>query len=299
MHKAKTSQNTDTSIRIRSSLFKIDLIFYPNNWTELYCNLHQQQHITCYHSKKIQMSEFDKIMARRRKSIDSGSIDENIAKLESPNKPTTSSSPSNELTQKLNRRRRLSEHSPQTKKEIEQQSKIIQQTQKSGEKNRRASFSKPNSQLEKKLEKRIAKEQFADSVASFSGASNLESAVETDIDKALKQKKLTKSNSKHFDSPSSELETKLRKRRLSMSGKPPSPPSPIPTPPKSIAVTQESKQKSNTSAPTSSSTQQKSTIKTSEKVTELTSTSNGSITKGIVFILVAGLLILVYLYLRA
>ena len=242
------------------------------------------------------MSEFDKIMARRRKSIDSGSIDENIAKLESPNKPTTSSSPSNELTQKLNRRRRLSEHSPQTKKEIEQQSKIIQQTQKSGEKNRRASFSKPNSQLEKKLEKRIAKEQFADSVASFSGASNLESAVETDIDKALKQKKLTKSNSKHFDSPSSELETKLRKRRQSLSGKPPSP---IPTPPKSIAVTQESKQKSNTAAPTSSSTQQKSTIKTPEKVTELTSTSNGSITKGIVFILVAGLLILVYLYLRA
>ena len=237
-------------------------------------------------------------MARRRKSIDSGSIDENIAKLESPNKPTTSSSPSNELTQKLNRRRRLSEHSPQTKKEIEQQSKIIQQTQKSGEKNRRASFSKPNSQLEKKLEKRIAKEQFADSVASFSGASNLESAVETDIDKALKQKKLTKSNSKHFDSPSSELETKLRKRRQRLSpGKPIT--SPIPTPPKSIAVTQESKQKSNTSAPTSSSTQQKSTIKTSEKVTELTSTSNGSITKGIVFILVAGLLILVYLYLLA
>ena len=294
MHKAKTSQNTDTSIRIRSSLFKIDLLDLLSYWTELYCNLHQQQHITCYHSKKIQMSEFDKIMARRRKSIDSGSIDENIAKLESPNKPTTSSSPSNELTQKLNRRRRLSEHSPQTKKEIEQQSKIIQQTQKSGEKNRRASFSKPNSQLEKKLEKRIAKEQFADSVASFSGASNLESAVETDIDKALKQKKLTKSNSKHFDSPSSELETKLRKRRQSMSIT-----SPIPTPPKSIAVTQESKQKSNTSAPTSSSTQQKSTIKTSEKVTELTSTSNGSITKGIVFILVAGLLILVYLYLRA
>ena len=245
------------------------------------------------------MSEFDKIMARRRKSIDSGSIDENIAKLESPNKPTTSSSPSNELTQKLNRRRRLSEHSPQTKKEIEQQSKIIQQTQKSGEKNRRASFSKPNSQLEKKLEKRIAKEQFADSVASFSGASNLESAVETDIDKALKQKKLTKSNSKHFDSPSSELETKLRKRRQSMlmSGKPIT--SPIPTPPKSIAISQESKEKSNTSAPTSSSTQQKSTIKTSEKVTELTSTSNGSITKGIVFILVAGLLILVFLYLLA
>ena len=243
------------------------------------------------------MSEFDKIMARRRKSIDSGSIDENIAKLESPNKPTTSSSPSNELTQKLNRRRRLSEHSPQTKTEIEQQSKIIQQTQKSGEKNRRASFSKPNSQLEKKLKKRIAKEQFADSVASFSGASNLESAVETDIDKALKQKKLTKSNSKHFDSPSSELETKLRKRRQRMSGKPIT--SPIPTPPKSIAISQESKQKSNTSAPTSSSTQQKSTIKTSEKVTELTSTSNGSITKGIVFILVAGLLILVFLYLLA
>ena len=83
--------------------------------------------------------------------------------------------------------------------------------------NRKASFSKPGQQLQKKLEKRLAKESFADSVASFSGSSNLDVAADTDIDKALKERKKA-TTADHFDSPSKELDSKLHRRRQSIKG---------------------------------------------------------------------------------
>ena len=164
------------------------------------------------------MSEFEKIMQKRRKSIDSGSIDPSIAEIErnlSPSKSSSTSSTANELKEKLERRKKLADASPDSKV-VQDQLKKNEKTKQVGERNRRASFSKSSPQLQQKLEKRLEKEKFAESVASFSGASNIEGITESEIDKSLSNKK--NAVAKHFDAPSSELEGKLRKRRQSMAG---------------------------------------------------------------------------------
>ena len=121
-----------------------------------------------------------------------------------------------ELAEILTRRRRMSDASNNSSIAKAQLSKI-NKSKKVGEMNRKASFSKPGQQLQKKLEKRLAKESFADSVASFSGSSNLDVAADTDIDKALKERKKA-TTADHFDSPSKELDSKLHRRRQSIKG---------------------------------------------------------------------------------
>ena len=109
----------------------------------------------------------------------------------------------------------MADASPDSKV-VQDQLKKNEKTKQVGERNRRASFSKSSPQLQQKLEKRLEKEKFAESVASFSGASNIEGITESEIDKSLSNKK--NAVAKHFDAPSSELEGKLRKRRQSMAG---------------------------------------------------------------------------------
>jgi hypothetical protein len=121
-----------------------------------------------------------------------------------------------ELAEILTRRRRMSDASTNSSIAQAQLSKI-NKSKKVGEMNRKASFSKPGQQLQKKLEKRLAKESFADSVASFSDSSNLDVAADTGIDKTLKEKKKA-TTADHFDSPSKELDSKLHRRRQSMKG---------------------------------------------------------------------------------
>ena len=165
---------------------------------------------------RIIMSEFEKIMQKRRKSIDSGSIDPSIAEIErnlSPSKSPSTSSTANELKEKLERRKKLADASPDSKV-VQDQLKKNEKTTQVGERNRRSSFSRSSPQLQQKLEKRLEKEKFAESVASFSEASNIEGITESEIDKSLSNKK----NAVDFDAPSSELEGKLRKRRQSMAG---------------------------------------------------------------------------------
>ena len=160
------------------------------------------------------MAELQKIMKKRRQSIEAGSIDPNIQKLESSSfsssSTTTTPVPENELEKKLARRRRLSEASPDSALIQKQLSKIENRV------HCRASFSKPNQQLKKIFKKTNQKIEHANAVKKYAGDSNMEQLLESDIDKQLKKKQFTTGAAAHYDQPSNELETKLRKRRQSM-----------------------------------------------------------------------------------
>lgn len=166
------------------------------------------------------MSELARALDRRRRSIEDPSaareavshaarLDE-MASRASSGALDVSASPSDELQNKLARRRRLSDSAPDAR-EVRQAVKRAQNMQAKNKK-QGDHFDKVSGELGKKFEKQLFKEK----VAEFRTASNIDSEHDEDSILAKVKRVSSSSRSETNSNVSPELASKLRRRRQSM-----------------------------------------------------------------------------------